>query len=186
MAIKVTDPDVVHKTELGLVRVGLRTQRARSGLPIDTSAPRCRPRPEVLVQPMVTGTELAVGLVRDPSLGPLVMVAAGGIATDVWDDRAFLLPPISAADADAGDVVAADRAAAGRLPRARRRPTSPGWRSWWWPWAGSPSTFPRWPSSTSTRSWSVPHGCAVVDVKLRLAAPIGPDGTAPRQLRPVP
>ena len=29
------------------------------------------------------------------------------------------------------------------------------------------------------------HGCAVVDVKVRLAAPVGPDPDAPRQLRPL-
>jgi hypothetical protein len=30
-----------------------------------------------------------------------------------------------------------------------------------------------------------PDGCVVVDAKLRLAAPVGPDGSSPRQLRPV-
>ena len=48
---------------------------------------------------MARGVEIALGVVRDPALGPLVMVAAGGVATDVWDDRAFLVPPLSRADA---------------------------------------------------------------------------------------
>jgi hypothetical protein len=30
-----------------------------------------------------------------------------------------------------------------------------------------------------------PEGCAVVDVKIRLAVPVGPDAATPRQLRPV-
>ena len=32
-------------------------------------------------------------------MGPLVMVASGGVATDVWNDRAFLVPPVSPAEA---------------------------------------------------------------------------------------
>jgi acyl-CoA synthetase (NDP forming) len=38
-------------------------------------------------------------MVRDPAFGPLVMVAAGGVATDVWADRTFLLPPVTDLDA---------------------------------------------------------------------------------------
>ena len=53
----------------------------------------------VLVQPMATGVELALGIVRDPDFGPLVMVAAGGVATGVWNDRAFLVPPVTPLDA---------------------------------------------------------------------------------------
>ena len=53
----------------------------------------------MLVQPVVSGVEVALGVVRDPGFGPMVMVAAGGVATDLWNDRAFLVPPISRADA---------------------------------------------------------------------------------------
>jgi hypothetical protein len=54
----------------------------------------------VLVQQQVAkGVEIAVGMVRDPVFGPIVMLAAGGITTDVLDDRVFLLPPVTDADA---------------------------------------------------------------------------------------
>ena len=88
----------MHKTDRGLVRIGLRTRDAGAARPTATSG-SVGHAPQVLVQPMASGTEIALGLVRDPSLGPLVMVGAGGVATDVWDDRAFLVPPVSAADA---------------------------------------------------------------------------------------
>jgi acyl-CoA synthetase (NDP forming) len=55
----------------------------------------------VVVQETASGVELAVGVVRDPGFGPLVMVAAGGVAVDVWADRSFLVPPITHQDADA-------------------------------------------------------------------------------------
>jgi acyl-CoA synthetase (NDP forming) len=47
----------------------------------------------------VDGPELALGVVRDPGLGPLVMVAAGGTATEVWNDRTLLMAPVSPQDA---------------------------------------------------------------------------------------
>jgi acyl-CoA synthetase (NDP forming) len=81
------------------VLVGLRTvdevrnAYARIAAVLETDAPL------VLLQPQVDeGVEIAVGAVRDPTFGPMVMVAAGGIATDVWDDRIFLLPPVTADD----------------------------------------------------------------------------------------
>ena len=48
---------------------------------------------------MARGIEVALGVIRDPGLGPMVMVAAGGTATEVWNDRTLLLAPVSAQDA---------------------------------------------------------------------------------------
>jgi len=53
----------------------------------------------VRIQPVVTGVELAVGVVRDETYGPLVRVAAGGVATDLLHDEVHLLAPVSPADA---------------------------------------------------------------------------------------
>ena len=183
VAVKVTDPGVVHKTELGLVRIGLRTREQVRQAYRDFRAAVGHP-PEVLVQPMVAGTEIALGLVRDPAMGPLVMVASGGVATDVWDDRAFLVPPVSRAEAD--------RAIASlRISRLLQ-----GFR-------GSPAGDLAGLSALVTALGRLavdvpevaeldlnpvvvsPQGCSVVDAKIRLAAPVGPDGSAPRQLRPV-
>jgi acyl-CoA synthetase (NDP forming)/GNAT superfamily N-acetyltransferase len=98
---KVADPDIVHKTDRGLVRVGLRRAsdvRAAARQFADEVDDRSV---AVLVQPQVEGgVEVALGIVRDPGFGPLVMVAAGGVNTDVWNDRVFLVPPLSDGDAD--------------------------------------------------------------------------------------
>ncbi|HEY0950753.1 acetate--CoA ligase family protein, partial [Nocardioides sp.] len=53
----------------------------------------------MLVQNVASGVEIALGVVRDPRFGPLVMVAAGGVAVEVWQDRTFMLPPVSRSDA---------------------------------------------------------------------------------------
>lgn len=98
VAVKVVDPDVQHRTERGLVRVGLRSDGEVLATVRAFEERLGRPPRDVLVQPVVSGVELAVGVVRDPTLGPLLMVAAGGVATDVLDDRAFLLPPVRRCD----------------------------------------------------------------------------------------
>ncbi|GAB2862396.1 bifunctional acetate--CoA ligase family protein/GNAT family N-acetyltransferase [Nocardioides pacificus] len=101
VALKVADPTVVHKTDRGLVRIGLRDRAAVEGCLADFAAEMGRTDVPVLVQPMVVGgVELALGVVRDPGFGPLVMVASGGVAVDVWADRVFSMPPLSESDAE--------------------------------------------------------------------------------------
>ncbi len=99
MVVKVAEPGIVHKTDRGLVRVGLTSydevEAAVDGFGVSLGQPDVG----VLVQPLVSGVELALGVVRDPGFGPLVMVAAGGVATDLLADRVFLLPPLTRADA---------------------------------------------------------------------------------------
>jgi acyl-CoA synthetase (NDP forming)/GNAT superfamily N-acetyltransferase len=98
IAVKIADPDVVHRTEQGMVRVGIDNARDVEASYASFES-RLGSSCTVLVQPMATGVELVLGVVRDPAFGPLVMIGAGGVATDVWDDRAFLLPPFHESDA---------------------------------------------------------------------------------------
>jgi acyl-CoA synthetase (NDP forming) len=184
VAVKVTDPGVVHKTELGLVRTGLRTQEQVRDAYRDFRA-AVGHAPEVLVQPMVSGTEVALGLVRDPSMGPLVMVASGGVTTDVWNDRAFLVPPVSSVEAER---------AIGSLRIAR---LLAGFRG---APAGDVAGLVELVTRLGRFAVDVPEvaeldlnpvlvsadDCVLVDAKVRLATPVGPDTSAPRQLRPVP
>ena len=53
-----------------------------------------------IVQPMVeAGVETAIGVVADPTFGPLVMVGLGGVASDLLADRAFHMLPMTVEDA---------------------------------------------------------------------------------------
>lgn len=183
VAMKVADPEVVHKTDRGLVRIGLRTLSEVREVYRAFARELGRP-PQVLVQPMASGAEVALGLVRDPALGPLVMVAAGGVATDVWDDRAFLMPPLARADA------------ARAVRSLRLWPLLDGFR-------GAPpadvhalegmlealgrlaADVPEIAELDLNPVLVGPHGCVVVDARVRLASPVGPAGSTPRQLRPV-
>jgi acyl-CoA synthetase (NDP forming)/GNAT superfamily N-acetyltransferase len=98
VAVKIGDADVVHRTDEGLVRVGLGTV-GEVAVTVEGFERRHGSPCTVLVQPMASGVEIALGVVRDAAFGPLVMIGAGGVATDVWDDRSFLLPPFAESDA---------------------------------------------------------------------------------------
>ncbi len=98
VVVKVADPTVVHKTDRGLVRAGLLT-------PADVVAAVDAFRAElgsdsvdVRVQPVLAGVEVACGVVRDSVFGPLVRIAAGGVATEVLKDEVYLVPPVTSAD----------------------------------------------------------------------------------------
>jgi len=99
-AVKVADPAVQHKTDRGLVRIGLRSADEVAEAVQAFAVEMGRDDVPVLVQPMVSGVELALGVVRDPVFGPLIRIAAGGIATNLWKDQVFLLPPLSRRDAE--------------------------------------------------------------------------------------
>ena len=154
VAMKAADPDLVHKSDIGAVRLGLADAGAvRVRVRGSSLAPRGA-EPPVLVQPMVAGTvELVAGVVHDRLFGSLVMVGLGGVHTDLLGDRAFRLVPMT--DRDAGrmwrslrSAPTADRLSRGRCAVRHRRRS----RTCCCDWAGSRRTCPRSPSSTSTRS----------------------------------
>ncbi len=105
VALKIQSPDIPHKTEIGGVVLNLRgpdevrsayadlVERARRGAPQATIR-------GVLVQEMSEpGTEMALGIVRDPDFGPLLMVGLGGIHIEVLKDVVLELLPVRRATA---------------------------------------------------------------------------------------
>jgi acetate---CoA ligase (ADP-forming) len=42
------------------------------------------------------GVELILGMARDPALGPLIVLGAGGVLAEYQSDRAVALPPLTA------------------------------------------------------------------------------------------
>ncbi len=100
VALKASSPDIPHKTERGLVRLGLADEAAALAA-YDALAGAMDGLPGgVLVQEMVAGSrELAMGLVRDPDFGPCVMFGLGGILTEALGDAVFRRAPLDLADA---------------------------------------------------------------------------------------
>jgi acyl-CoA synthetase (NDP forming) len=88
---------VSHKSDVDGVRTGLADEEAVAAAYADLAA---RLGSGVVVQhQQPVGVEAALGLVRDPLLGPLVVVAAGGTLVELIGARAVALPPVSPARA---------------------------------------------------------------------------------------
>jgi hypothetical protein len=92
VVLKTGEPGVAHKSDVGGVVLGL-AGPAALGAAYDRLAARLGPR--VLVsETAAPGTELALGLARDPALGLLLVAGAGGVLVELLADRAVALPPV--------------------------------------------------------------------------------------------
>jgi acyl-CoA synthetase (NDP forming) len=104
VALKLCGDAIAHKSERGLVRLGLGDAAAVRAAAAELLAAA---RPEdgsvsLLVAEMVPGKrELIAGLVRDPQFGPCVLLGLGGILTEALGDVAFAAAPLSRAEAQA-------------------------------------------------------------------------------------
>jgi acyl-CoA synthetase (NDP forming) len=98
--LKVCAAEAVHKTEQGLIELGINSQTELKRA-YERLAPKARElNGAILVQEMVAGLrELAAGLVRDPQFGPCVMFGLGGIFTEALGDVSFRVAPLSDRDA---------------------------------------------------------------------------------------
>lgn len=101
VVLKTAAEGVQHKSDVGGVRLGLADADAVRAA-YDEVAMRLGPK--VTVAAMAPpGVEVALGLVRDPTFGPLVLVAAGGVLVELLHDRSLALPPLD--EAGAGRVI---------------------------------------------------------------------------------
>jgi acetyl coenzyme A synthetase (ADP forming)-like protein len=109
VALKLVSNEIVHKTEIGGVQLGLQSEAAvrgafeaiRGRLELDD---KLGAMDGVLVQPMIArGVEVMVGVTQDPSFGPLIAFGLGGIHVEILKDVCFRVTPIT--DRDAGEMV---------------------------------------------------------------------------------
>lgn len=99
--LKLVSPDVLHKTEIGGVRLGVVGEAAARAAYDDILASARRLAPDaridgISVQPYVTdGVEVLVGFTRDPVFGWMVTVGLGGVFTELLGDAETRLAPVS-------------------------------------------------------------------------------------------
>jgi acyl-CoA synthetase (NDP forming) len=103
VALKGCTPDVTHKSDLGLVRLGLQTAEAVAHAASEVyriAAEHALRLDGLLVAPMIDGLhEVLVGAHRDPVFGPVVVVGSGGRYVEALPDVQLLLPPFDVAEA---------------------------------------------------------------------------------------
>lgn len=134
VAVKILSPDIVHKSDIGGVRLNLADEKAvrEAAAGILKRAREARPDAHIIgvtIHPMIVrpkARELIAGIADDPTFGPVIVFGRGGTAVEVIGDKAIALPPLDLRLADEligrtrvsrilkayRDVPAADRAAA--------------------------------------------------------------------------
>lgn len=106
VVLKVASPDILHKTDVGGVKVALEDATAvRDAYDLITyRAQRYLPEARLwgcLVQKMVpSGLEVLIGMNRDPQFGPLVTFGLGGIYVEILKDVSFRIAPFSRREAE--------------------------------------------------------------------------------------
>src|SRR5262249_21213269 len=89
---KVVDPDLTRKSDVGGVRLGLRTAAAVRAAAGDLLA--LADGAAVLLQPQRAGLELVVGGLRDPEFGPVVLAGFGGVLVEATRDVQLAVAPV--------------------------------------------------------------------------------------------
>jgi acetyltransferase len=102
VVLKILSPDIVHKSEVGGVRLNLTNDRAVREATVQILEKARTARPDaridgVTVHPMILrpkARELIAGIASDPTFGPVVVFGQGGTAVEVINDKALALPPL--------------------------------------------------------------------------------------------
>lgn len=101
VVLKAVGPTILHKTEVGGVRVGLMGQEAVREAWEEMASRLGHTMTAGLVQAMIGGgVEMLVGVTEDPIFGTVMACASGGILAELLQDANFRLHPLTASDAD--------------------------------------------------------------------------------------
>jgi len=102
VALKVMGPDIVHKSDVGGVRLSLSGPAAARDAYVEMHRRLGAQMTGAIVQPMApSGVEMIVGFVQDPQFGPVVLVGIGGTAVELLGDHAVGLAPMDHGEARA-------------------------------------------------------------------------------------
>ncbi len=92
VVMKIASPDIAHKSDLGLVKVGISNDDAASTYrELKRRAKAAKPDAHIdgvlVCETAAPGIETLVGVSRDPLFGPTVAFGLGGVFVEVFDDR---------------------------------------------------------------------------------------------------
>lgn len=103
LAMKIISKDIVHKTDVGGVRLNLKTaeEAVKAWDGIMKSAKKKMPRAKIqgmFIQPMAEGKEVIIGMKRDPIFGPVIVFGLGGIFVEALKDTSMHVAPVTPAE----------------------------------------------------------------------------------------
>jgi acyl-CoA synthetase (NDP forming) len=105
IVMKIVSPDIIHKTDVGGVKIGIKDEKEAklAYQEIIFKAKKYNKKAKisgVIVYPIVPqGTEIIIGMMKDPHFGPVIMFGLGGIFVEVLKDISFRILPIEERDA---------------------------------------------------------------------------------------
>ncbi len=100
VVVKVLDPTITHKSEMGGVHVGVSSLEMLESALDAIDGLRANGRARYLIEMATPGVELILGGTRDPSFGPTVLLGLGGVTAEAMGDVALRLAPLSMEDVD--------------------------------------------------------------------------------------
>lgn len=106
LVMKILSPHISHKSDVGGVRLNIRTaeeaRQASEGIlaSVKSHAPNAAIRGFWLAQMAGNGVETIVGLKRDEVFGPVVMFGVGGVFVEIYKDVAFSVCPLQDGDVE--------------------------------------------------------------------------------------
>ncbi|BCJ28687.1 bifunctional GNAT family N-acetyltransferase/acetate--CoA ligase family protein [Actinocatenispora sera] len=185
VAVKPATGELVHKSEAGVVRLGLSTDAAVRAAAAEIAAVTEQPAADLLVQPMVSpDVELLAGIRHDPLFGPVVLLGAGGTLTELVDDRIVHLLPLT--DLDAASMWRALRIAPALTGQRGQSPVdTTAIEQLLLRLARLAADVPEIAELDLNPVIAGPDGLTAVDVHLRLAHPAEAPDPYNRTLRPI-
>jgi acyl-CoA synthetase (NDP forming) len=105
-ALKIRSPDVVHKSDVGGVRLGIQSEEeaARAfdqiGRALREADPKARFEGVTVERMVAGGVETIIGMTRDPSFGPVVLFGLGGVSVELLRDVSLRVAPLTDKDGE--------------------------------------------------------------------------------------
>jgi len=104
VALKISSPEILHKTDVGGVKLGIETETdlGKAWDEIQKVVKQKIPKVKlegILVQEIVFGREIALGMKRDAIFGPVLMFGLGGIFVEILKDVVFRVAPLNKKEA---------------------------------------------------------------------------------------
>jgi len=105
VVLKIASKDIVHKSDAGGVKVGLKTSEEVGKAYDEIHSSISQKHPEAVIQGVTVqkvarpGTEVIIGMSKDAQFGPVLMFGLGGIFVEILKDVSFRIVPLTRKDA---------------------------------------------------------------------------------------
>ncbi|PIX34356.1 MAG: acetyl-CoA synthetase [Candidatus Infernicultor aquiphilus] len=106
IVMKIVSPDIIHKTEAGGVKVGIKDEKEAKAAYQDIIYKVKKYKKEAKISGIIAysmipqGTEIIIGIMKDPHFGPVIMFGLGGIFVEILKDISFRILPLEERDAE--------------------------------------------------------------------------------------